>query len=101
MTTPPDADELVRRFILREYRRRHRRTGPEYEGGHLAHCPEAQAVVHEYGDELNPTGQPYVAIEATIRCPEVSTYYVYTEWGDISDVFAEMAADASTLQADQ
>ena len=86
-----DADELVARYILREYRRE--KTNSYGGTPHLAECPEAtvehpQAEDGEYGCE---TGCEYVRMTATIRCPHgESSNYEYGEFGQLAYIIEDL-----------
>lgn len=82
-----DADELVRRYILRSYR-------DQAPGSHLATCPEVVVEEAETRHALfYDTGVDGVIFEATLRCPHESKEYEYGELGDLSDILADMERD--------
>lgn len=90
---PPDADERVRRLILRRYRSA--ADGVAFPD-HLQRCPEvyvdqADARDGSYGCD---TGCEYVRFEATIRCPHGgSSQFDWGDFGELTDMLEEMDAE--------
>jgi len=94
-----DADELVRRFILREYRKRyvpvHHPPGDAMR--HLVACPDLTVTEQEASNGLYgcDTGCEYARLEATMRCLHgFSDDYVYGEFGDLAGIIADLERDA-------
>lgn len=79
-----DVNELVRRYILRQYRR-------ECPDSHLATCPatvveDAEATPARFYD----TGVEGIEFTATLRCSHKTEDYEYGELGDLPDILKEL-----------
>ena len=98
-----DADELVRRFVLRQYRRKYVHAGYSNRAAaeHLQSCPDItvtdqEAYDGEYGCD---TGCEYARLEATLRCPHgFSDDFEYGEFGDVADINKDQERDAELNQ---
>lgn len=93
-----DADELVRRYVLRHYRDHWYYHRPAMDPGpvpHLVGCPEvvvdAQGEDGTYGCD---TGCEYVRFTATITCPHGERVeHEFGEFGELAWILDDMARD--------
>lgn len=96
--TRPDADELVRRLILRRYReeaQRRRRLYKRALNRHLDACPDVD--VHDPNSEPRSCGAgtcEMVEFTATLRCSHgVSIDYQWETVGDVAGCLDDLLAD--------
>jgi hypothetical protein len=87
------ADELVKRYILRQYRKATRDAGQDDD--HLANCPDVTVEEAEARFALfYDTGVDGVMFTATLRCPHGASFdYEYGELGDLPDILRDMEDD--------
>lgn len=83
---PSSADELLRRYVLRQYREEANRHLPPAQRLHMQDCPDAAVTYLDasggsYGCD---TGCEYMRFEATITCPHEQP--VEWEWGDFGEL---------------
>lgn len=86
-----DADELVRGFVLREFREEC--WGKLTREAHLATCPETQVLDCDARDGSYgcDTGCDYYRLEAQIGCPHgESVEYDYGSFGEISSLIWQL-----------
>lgn len=83
-----DADQLVARYILRQYREDYRNKAK-----HLSTCTDVVVEHPEAEDGFYgcDTGCEYYTLDATIRCPhgEMEEYH-YGDFGEISYILEDM-----------
>jgi hypothetical protein len=83
--TADDYDELVARYILREYR--------DDNTGHLAECPETRVTDSDaqngsYGCE---TGCAYARFEAVVDCPHGQREeFAWGQFGELADILDDL-----------
>jgi len=101
-----DADELVRRHIMRQYRTdwEHGAAGwPPERNAHLADCAEAfieQAEVN--GARWYDTGVTGTEFTAVITCPHgVRHEFEFGQYGNLSEILEDMDYDEAGGYPDQ
>jgi hypothetical protein len=96
-TVSTDADEMVARFILRDFREEVDRYSPPAER-HLAKCPDARAahIEGEDGTYGCGTGCEYARLTAQISCPHGhQVEHEYGEFGEIGDLLEDIQREES------
>jgi hypothetical protein len=96
------ADELVTRFILRDFRENVGRLSPAAEM-HLAECPDATAKHVDGSDGTYgcDTGCEYAQLEAEITCPHgFEGEHTYGDFGEIADMLDDIRHDEAVLLAE-
>ena len=93
------ADELVGRFILRDFREGIERSSSDEER-HLAECAEAAAthIEGENGFYGCDTGCEYATLTAKLTCPHgYEVEHEYGEFGEIADILHDIQLDERRL----
>lgn len=91
-----DADELVRRYIMRTFRADGANVlYPEGRNAHLADCADAYVAAAETNvARFWDTGVTGVQFSASIKCPHGERQeYEFGDLGDLSDILADMERD--------
>ena len=85
-----DADERVRRYILRQFI-------ADNPACHLANCNDASVRDAEANFALfYDTGVDGVVFTAILECPHETRGYEYGELGDLPDILAELEVSDQT-----